>query len=478
MSLARYTVKKADFPAAIKYIQGKSFKNASPSWAVKNKEFLQVVDGKVRFNNLPIIPTEEAEKYLRGLVFDKGSKSPLSRDGMYNHIKSKVAGISRRRVMQFLRGQSVIVKGKGAEPVPKLAGKPLKTYHVEFDLIFLKKNDVKKANKHFRDDRGLDGEPEKGKNPGLTYIVSTVEKVTGLVRLAWTKTKEARVVSPIVARHLKEIASALKTPLKQIDISSDKGTEFSQAMLEKLVKSYKRVPTGSSVEKKNSDVQRVLFQMLRARRGKTIPGLIQLTQDILNNNINRITKKTANEAVEQEEKKQDISNYNKKRAVGGKDRTQLNIGDHVRLRILKVQKEKGLAYKSYKNMLWSAQVYKITGKTKKQPSKYRVARKWRLKSMLLKSAPVDEKSEKIIQSRTDKSEGRKQAAKVAKIKEIERRNKAMEAEKKKRREARKAERKAKRLNPGRRSARRGRSKALALEKKELEWDELLGPMSD
>ena len=98
--------------------------------------------------------------------------------------------------------------------------------------------------------------------------------------------------------------------------------------------------------------------------------------------------------------------------------------------------------------------------------------------MLLKSAPVDTESEKIIQSRTDKSEGRKQAAKVAKIKEIERRNKAMEAEKKKRREARKAERKAKRLNPGRRSARRGRSKALALEKKELEWDELLGPMSD
>ena len=137
MSLSRYTVKKADFPKAILYLQGKSFKSKSPSWAVKNKDYLQVVDGKVRFNNLPIVPTEEVEKYLRTLVFDKSSKSPLSRDGMFHHIKGMVSGISRRRIMQFLRGQSVIVKGKGAEPVPKLAGKPLKTYHVEFDLIFL-----------------------------------------------------------------------------------------------------------------------------------------------------------------------------------------------------------------------------------------------------------------------------------------------------------------------------------------------------
>ena len=474
MSLARYTIKKSDFPKAILYLQGKAFKNKSPSWAVKNKDFLQIVDGKVRYNNLPIIPTEDVETYLRGLVFNKGSKTPLSRDGMYHLLKTTVAGISRRRVMEFLRGQSVIVKGKPAEPVPKLAGTPLKTYHIEFDLIFLKKNDVKKANKHFRDDRGLEGETEKGKQPGLTYIVSTVEKVTGLCRLSWVKTKEPKIVSPVVIRHLKEIASALKTPLKEIDISSDKGTEFSQSMLEKEVKSYKRVATGASVEKKNADAQRVLFQMLRARRGKTIPHLLQLTQDILNNNVNRITKKTANEAVEAEEKKQDIANYNKKRAVGGKDKTQLQIGDHVRLRILKVQKEKGLAYKSYKNMLWSPQVYKITGKTKKLPAKYRVKRKWWLKSMLLKSAPVDQKSEDIIERRTSKSENRKKAAKQAKLQEIERRNKAIEAEKKKR----DSDRKKKGLNPGRRASRRGRAKALARKKREAELDELLGEMSD
>ena len=462
MSLSRYTIKKADFPKAILYLQGKSFKSKSPSWAVKNKDYLQVVEGKVRYNNLPIIPNEEVEKYLRSLVFDKSSKSPLSRDGMFHHIKGKVAGISRRRIMQFLRGQSVIVKGKPAEPVPKLAGKPLKTYHIEFDLIFLKKHDVQKANKHFRDDQGLKGEMEKGKRTGLTYIVSTVEKITGLCKLDWVKTKKAKVVSPVVLRHIKEIASALKTPLKEIELSSDKGTEFSQQMLEKPVKSYVRVPTGSSVEKKNSDVQRVLFQMLRARRGKTIPGLITLTEDILNNNLNRITKKTANEAVEKEEKKQDIKQYNKKRAVGGKDRTTLKIGDYVRLRLLKVQKEKGLAYKTYKNMLWSNQVYKITGKTNKTPVKYRVKGKWTLKSMLLKSAPIDQESEKIIEARTEKSETRKKKAKIEHIQEIERRNKAL----------------LKSKRPRRVDSRKGRARQLASEKRELYLDEILGPMSD
>ena len=462
MSLSRYTIKKADFPKAILYLQGKSFKSKSPSWAVKNKDYLQIVEGKVRFNNLPIIPTEEVEKYLRHLVFDKSSKSPLSRDGMFHVLKTTVAGISRRRVMQFLRGQSVIVKGKPAQPVPKLGGKPLKTYMIETDLIFLKKADVQKANTFFRDDEGLKGELEKGKRTGLTYLVSTVEKVTGLVKLDWVKTKEAKIVSPIVIRQMKEIARALKTPLKSIDLSSDKGGEFSQKMLEKVVKSYVRVPTAPSVEKKNSDAQRVLFQMLRARRGKTIKGLIQLTQDILNNNLNRITKKTPNESVLKEEKKEDIKSYNKKRAVAGEDLTQLRIGDHVRLRILKVQKAKTLSYKSYKNMLWSGQVYRITWKTNKKPHKYRVKGKWTLKSMLMKSAPVDVESEKIIESRTEKTETRKKKAKLEHIQEIERRNLAL----------------LKSKRPRRIDSRKGRARKLAAEKHELYLDDILGPMSD
>ena len=462
MSLNRYKIKKSDFPAAIKYLNGKAFKKDSPAWSVRNQAYLQVVDGEVRYNNKRIIPDEDVDKFLRGLVFDKKSKSPLSRDGMFRHLQTlDVAGISRRKVAEFLKGQSVVVKGKGAEPVPKMAGKKLKNYHIEFDLIFVKRKDVIRANKLFVSNVELKNEQEGGEKD-LTYIVSTIEKITGLTRLNWVKTKLPAQVTPIVIRHIKSIAKALKTPVKQIDISSDKGTEFSQQKLEKIVKSYRRVATGSSIEKRNSDVQRVLFQMLRARRGKTMRDLIKLVEEIINNNYNRITKKTANDAVAQEKKSDDIKNYNTKRQKAGKDLKKMEIGEYVRIRLLKTQKEKGLAYKSYKNMLWSEAVHKITAKTKNEPTKYRVRGKWYLSSMLMKSAPVDQESEKIIAKRDAKAKGRRKKSKIDKISEIEKRNAEM----------------AKSKRPRRRAAARGRAKALKAKKKELKLDELIGSESE
>ena len=200
---------------------------------------------------------------------------------------------------------------------------------------------------------------------------------------------------------MQEIAKDLKTPLKQS--SSDKGGEFSQKMLEPHVKSYKRVPTAPTCEKKNSDIQRVFFQMVRARRGKTVKKLLDTTQEILNNNISRITKKTPNEIVKKQEKKTDIKNYNKSRAKGT-DGKLLEKGDYVRIRIQSMQKDKKLDYKSYKNQLWSRKVYTITAVTRKIPRKYRVDRKWYLTSMLLKTRPTDKKSEAIIQERDAKAE--------------------------------------------------------------------------
>jgi hypothetical protein len=419
MSLSRYTIKKADFPAAIKFLGGKAFKKDTPSWAVRNQKFLQVVNGKVRYNDKEIIPDEDIDAYLRGLVFNKESKSPLSRDGMFKHIQAQnVAGISRRRVATFLKGQSVVVKGKSAEPVPKHAGKKLKRYHIETDLIFVRRRDIIKANKHFVSDVSLRNETEEGQEKDLTYIVSTIEKITGLTRLSWHGSKRSSEITPIVIGQMKSIAKALKTPLKEIDLSSDKGGEFDQKALEKVVKSYKRVPTGPSVEKRNGDVQRVFFQMLRARRGKTIPSLIKLTEEITNNNYNRIIGKNANQAVKEEKKGEDITNYNKKRQKAGKDLKKLEVGEFVRIRLLKTQKEKGLAYKSYKNMLWSDAVYKISTKTKREPVKYRVKGKWYLSSMLMKSAPIDQKSEAIIAKRDGKSKAKRKQAKVQKIEEI------------------------------------------------------------
>ena len=271
--------------------------------------------------------------------------------------------------------------------------------------MFLKKRDVSKANKLFLDSNKLDGDPlDEDKNSrGLTYIVSVVESVSGLTKLAHVSRKLPKIVSPIVLKLMREIAKDLKTPLNQISCSSDKGGEFSQKMLEPHVKSYKRVPTAPTCEKKNSDIQRVFFQMVRARRGKTVKKLLDTTEEILNNNINRITKKTANELVAKQEKKKDIKNYNKSRAKGT-DGKRLEKGDYVRIRLQSMQKEKKLDYKSYKDLLWSKKVYRITAVTQKVPRKYRVDRRWHLTSMLMKTRPADEKSEAIIRKRDAKAE--------------------------------------------------------------------------
>jgi hypothetical protein len=326
--------------------------------------------------------------------------------------------------MTFLRGQSVVIKGKAAVPVPTPGGKPLKRHEIEFDLVFLKKRDVVKANKYFDDDDSLDGK----ENNQLTYIVSVVEKASGLTRLGWVSEKEAAVVSPVVVRLMKDIAKTLKLNLKtEVDASSDKGTEFNQKEIEKHVKSYKRVPTGPSIEKKNSDIQRVLFQRLRARAGKDIRKLIQATEEIVNNNYNKITKKTPNEAAKLE-KGQVLKKYNAKRRQG-KDGKKLNVGDYVRLRVLKTQKEKGLDYKSYKNQLWSKKVYRIGAKTKKTPVKYRVGKKWVLTGVLMKVRPTDEVSESIIKHRDDKQQKIKDIAHAAHMKKREEENKRAKIQK-------------------------------------------------
>jgi hypothetical protein len=453
MTLSRFKIHKEDFAKAVKYLTKSAWKKDTPAWIVKNKQNLQVKDGKVLYNDKPIVPIEGADDYLRGLVFGKDSKTPLSRDGMFHLVKSEVAGISRRRIMDFLRGQSVVQKGKGAVPVQKLSGKPLKNYHIEFDLVFVKKTDVVKANPHFKEDETLDGL----KNNKLTYILSVVEKVTGLTRLEYVTRKEAKIVSPLVVKAIKSIASALKTPTKQIDASSDRGDEFSPKVISPHVKSYEFVPTGSSIEKKNSDIQRVLFQLLRARRGKSFKGLVKRTEEITNNNLSRITHKTPNEAVEAAEPDSDLKSYNAKRAKGSTG-AALSVGDHVRVRILKIQKGLGLAYKSYKNMLWSDRVYKISAKSSRKPSKYRVGKKWYLTSMLMRSKPIDAVSEAIIKKRDTKSQAAKRKGKEEVVKDMEARMKKDKTRRRPRREA----------------AVRGRQKALASKRKEMKLDKLLG----
>ena len=78
MSLARYKISEKDFPQAIKYLKHEKgvLKKDTANWVTKNEQMLQVIDGKVLFNNLPIVPREQVQSHLRQILFNKNSKTP------------------------------------------------------------------------------------------------------------------------------------------------------------------------------------------------------------------------------------------------------------------------------------------------------------------------------------------------------------------------------------------------------------------
>jgi len=134
----------------------------------------------------------------------------------------------------------------------------------------------------------------------------------------------------------------------------------------------------------------------------TIKSALEQAQKLKNNTYNRIHKLTPNEIVKRGDKEQDIKEYNssRKEYVAGDNRKPFVAGDYVRVQI---KKEKGgsVGFKSYKNETFTERVFVIKKTTKKAvPPKYYVNGKWYLQSSLLKSAPRDEKSQELVDSRS------------------------------------------------------------------------------
>ena len=406
----RYKLKREDFPAAIKYIKGKSNKGDSPNWAVKFKDDLTVHGKNIKFKGLDIIPIGEVDKYLRTVLMDPAGDVPFARDSAFHILKKRVKGIGRRQVMEFFRAQRTLGETRAALPKPKVqGGEKLKKYTVEVDLIFVRKNDLVNSNPRFNKKDELKFE---------TYIVSSVEKLTGLTKLSYVTTKKAAIVTPIVKEHIKQIAKSLGVKPSQCALRFDKGGEFSVKELKKLVPDVKNVAMGSSIEARNRMIQQAFFRIIKNRRALTIKNALKQSEVIVNQSYNKIQKATPNEMVEKKvTKKETVAQYNRTRKthVPGDSRKPFEVGEFVRILIKKPKS--GLDYKSYKNMAYSAQVFQIQKRTqgtrRDQPIKYRVNKKWFTQDKLLKSAKRDQISEQIIQDR-DAAEDEKEEKAEAK----------------------------------------------------------------
>lgn len=393
----RYKVSKADYPNAKKYLEGTAFKKDTKSWAIKFKDDLKFKNKKLYYKDLLVIPQEDVDSYLRDQVYNKESDLPLSRDGGFHLIKKRVTGITRARFMKFLKAQSAVESTKNANRKAKvMSGPKMKKYHFECDLVFVRKPDFIKIHRKFEDTI----------KQHETYIVSVVEKVTGLTRLGYVYVKEQNVVTPIVIKFIKSICNQLGINPKDYKGSSDSGGEFSKEKLGRVLAGWDFVKLGSSIEKKNQTIQSRLFQLARMRRSYKIENLLKQVEKIENNNLNTIQKKTPNElADEQKEEKEketeQVATYNKKRKqhIGG-NTTKFKVGDYVRIQLLYGKDKSGVGFKSYKAETWSKRIYKIIQATKNaKPPKFRVNRKWMLADRLSLTEPQDEISEKLIQDR-------------------------------------------------------------------------------
>jgi hypothetical protein len=392
----RYKFTTEGIKSAIKFLKNES--ETGPNWAVRYKADLKVKGSDVFYKDKKIITKEQVGKVLRKEIYKVDADIPAARDSAFHLLKSKYTGITRRHLMKWLQAQKSIGETRpSVNKAKRSAGEKMKTYTFETDLIFLKRKDVVQADDKF-EMKQLDVLPE------LMYIVSTIEKVTGLSRLTKCYKKEPAIVGPIVEKHIEEMCVLLKTKPKDCNLRSDKGLEFDHVRLAKLVGNTKFVPMGPHVENRNRQAQTQLFRCLRQRKSKTIAHALSQAEKLLNQTYNRIHKKTSNEIVKSS-KEENLKQYNKKRPqyIEGDKRKPFAVGDHVR--ILIKEKKAGIAYKSYKNTTWSEKVYLVKRVTKKAvPPKFYVNGKWMLKDNLLRTQPRDEESMTLLLEREVKAD--------------------------------------------------------------------------
>ena len=425
----RYKITSDAVKKAVNFIKDGSGK--APLWATKYKDDLSVRGSKLFYKEREVVSKERVNDVLREQLYKKGGDIPSGRDAAFHLCKQRYVGISRRALMQFIRGQKPLGEIKAAQNKPKRsAGERLHEYTFETDLVFLKKNDLEQANKKFIRDEIND----------LTYFLTVTEKVTGLTKFAYVKTKEPKIVTPLVVKLAKEMCKSLQTTTKQTNMRMDKGGEFSVEELSKHFKKAYNVSSGVNVENKNAQFQKCFFQILRQRKATTIKDAMKQSEVLLNNTYNRIHKMTSNEVVERGDKKENILEFNRARKsfIAGDKRKPFKVGDYVRIQI-KPKKEE-LGFKRYKNKTYGERVFVVKKTTKKAvPAKFRVNGKWYLQSDLVKSAPRDEKSLELVQERDEEF---KQKRKKELVEHIDKREKEIIVEEKKKKADKRPSRKA------------------------------------
>ena len=397
----------------------------APNFFKKMKEGLKIKNGKLFYESLEIVPQEKIADVVRDLLYKRGSDVPWSRDGGYNIVAQRFLGISRRKFKDILQSQRVKGVSDNLVPTrPKQAGhKVNRKGQLEIDLFHISKKTMPYAIA-----KSMGGALQVSDS----YVLSMVDKLTGLYYGHFLGAKKTQAhVMKAVKEGAKWFADRLGIKEASIRYNRDAGSEFSKNLPGKIIR------LGPAVEAVNASVQRILFRMIRSKRGGIGPALKQ-AMTIKNNTISKIHKKTPNDAANLSDNELK-ENYNKTRVAEDKvDKYRVfKVGDRVRL--ITVNRKAMEFYKSYAGKHFSKKQFIIQKVNNRKPVKYFVDGKWRYRDQISWPEPeFDKKGDAIVENRLQSGTEKKTYEKKKYVAPVESIGKKIK-ERKKRKLSQKAE---------------------------------------
>ena len=387
-SLNRATFSKKSIEQTKQSIKTNDFSN-SPHWAKLFRDFLGINSkGKVTIDGRQVIAREDIEVFLRNLILSKDSEVPFGQRSGYNAIAKDYVGISARRWNSFIGKQQAVRVSDQRKPENKKKGgiRAKSKGEVEIDLVEMKSRDL----------------PKDWKIKDF-FLYTAVERVTGLTFIRYAKDKSQKTIRPLIVESFKFYSKMFNMKIEDLKYKSDAGVEFFATSREAPDNPFKNfkvehtiVRKGASIESRNKYLQSVYHRLVRLKRGNA-HSIVGQTQKIVNNTRNRIHKKTPNELV-QDKHDDVVKAFNKKRKkYVPTNRKPLEVGMTVRILLLRRDKDTKLDFKSYKGKSYSKQIYKIIGRTKKEPYRYKLhvdgKDQWLIADNIIRTPRFDQKTQ-------------------------------------------------------------------------------------
>ena len=103
--MPRYKFYSKDWKPAIDFLKNGNKTIYTPTWAERYREDLKVKGKQIYYQDKKIIPTEQVDKFLRKKLYDKKADISFGRDSAFYSLKKECVGVTRRKLMNWLRGQ-------------------------------------------------------------------------------------------------------------------------------------------------------------------------------------------------------------------------------------------------------------------------------------------------------------------------------------------------------------------------------------